>query len=131
MARKTNYKAMGKDYENGKFVDKELNFDLPNPPPTAGFPISKAAFKALREAYDPGIGGTTSVTFSKEALLTILAQYGCAGIQFYFAKRNGRLTLVMVGVDSGGNELLNNEADPGSESTLYSDWGSCTPPCPE
>jgi hypothetical protein len=131
MRKKTKYQAQGKDYEQGKFVDKELDFDLPDPPANAaGIPISKAAFDAMRGDYDPGPGGTQSVTFSREALLTTLAQYGCAGIKFYFAKRNGRITLIMVGVDNTGTELTNKAADLGTQATLYSDWGHCNPPCP-
>lgn len=133
MAKKTKYTADGKDFQNGKFIDKELNFDLPNPPQTAGMPISTAAFDKLVKGYDPGSLVTTAVTFSKEALLTVLAQYGCAGIKFYFAIRDDsgskRLTLVMVGVDSSGNDLKNLTAEVGSEPALLMDWGHCTPPC--
>lgn len=133
MAKKTRYTADGKDFQNGKFIDKELSFDLPNPPQTAGLPISAAAFQNMVNGFDPGPLTTTAVTFSKEALLTVLSQYGCAGIKFYFAVREDesgkRLTLVMAGTDANGNDLKNATAESGYESTLYVDWGTCTPPC--
>jgi len=44
--------------------------------------------------------------FSKAAFDKILSQPGCVGIRVYFAKKDdGSQTLVMVGVDSGGNDL--------------------------
>jgi hypothetical protein len=133
MAKKPKYTAEGKDLDsNGKFIDKELTFDLPEPPATrAGMPISKAAFQALKNAYNPG-GGTEAVIFDRESLLTIMAQYGCAGIKFYLVKKptltGERITLAMVGVDANNQELSKTTA-MGPGDPLYYDWGTCTPPC--
>jgi hypothetical protein len=132
--KKTKYTAEGKDVDSsGKFVDAELTFDLPEPPATrAGMPISKAAFQALKKAYNPA-GGTEAVTFDRESLLTILAQYGCTGIRFHFVKKPAttgeRLTLAMVGIDASGQELAqSSDSDP--RDPLYYEWGQCNPPCP-
>lgn len=138
MAGNTKYKARGKDFVLGQgFVEKELEFDLPGPPVTAppvvtaGMPISKSAFREMLKGYNPGKSGTKSITFSKEAILTILAQYGCAGIKFYFAQRanttTGQLTLVMCGVDEKNQDLENLAATEG-EGTLLEEFGTGDPP---
>jgi hypothetical protein len=138
MAGNTRYKAQGKDYVAGQgFVEKELEFDLPGPPGgappvvTAGTPISKAAFREMLKGYSPGKFGTKSITFSKEAILTILAQYGCEGIKFYFVQRanttTGQLSLVMCGVNAK-NEDLENLAATDGEGTLLEEFGTGDPP---
>jgi hypothetical protein len=44
----------------------------------------------------------------KEILTQILAQPGCAGIQFYYAiNEKGQKTLVYVGLDQDGKKLIN------------------------
>ena len=44
----------------------------------------------------------------KEILTQILAQPGCAGIQFYYAiNEQGQKTLVYVGLDQAGKQLVN------------------------
>lgn len=133
MAKKPKYIAEGKDLDsNGKFIDKELTFALPEPPATrAGMPISKAAFQALKNAYNPG-GGTEAVIFDRESLLTIMAQYGCAGIKFHFVKKptasGDRLTLAMVGVDTNHQELAKTTTTDSGDPLVY-DWSACIPPC--
>jgi hypothetical protein len=131
MAKKPKYTAEGKDYDGSKFVDKDLTFDLPEPgAKRAGLPVSKAAFKALKDAYDPK-GDTESVTFDREALLTLLSQYGCAGVRFHFVKKPAasglRLTLAMVGIDGNGQELTATTSSTGDP--MYYEWGSCLPNC--
>ncbi|XOV69346.1 MAG: hypothetical protein ACFHU9_09190 [Fluviicola sp.] len=51
---------------------------------------------------------TKGVKVDKEKVLDILNQEGCAGIRMYFAENSdGEKTLVLVGTDSGGNDLFN------------------------
>src|SRR5436190_21455943 len=108
MAKKPKYTAEGKDYSGGKFVDASLEFVLPavpaNPGPVrgSGTPMSMAAFTELKRKYNvrKGPNDTEWVTFSREAILTILAQNDCAGVKFYFVERIGtttnQLTLTMA-----------------------------------
>jgi hypothetical protein len=143
MAKKPKYQAEGKDYTPAKgFHDADLDFTLPGKPATpapvagAGEPISKAAFDELKRRYAAykGINDTEHVTFSREAILSILAQYGCAGIKFYFVERMGtktkQLTLAMAGVDENNNDLTNTESAKLStaQPTLISDLGHGHPP---
>ena len=51
-------------------------------------------------------GEKTAAAFTRVPLDQILAQRGCAGIRMYFAQHeDGSPTLVLVGVDSDGNDL--------------------------
>lgn len=58
-----------------------------------------------REKVEKGaiIGGY----FGREAIEKILAQEGCVGIRYYYAEKDdGTPTLVLVGVDKEGNDLV-------------------------
>jgi hypothetical protein len=148
MAKKPKYSSEGKDFIGGKFQDADLEFNLPGKPANpgtvrgAGTPFSKAAFDVLKGKYDSrkGVNDTESVTFGREAILTILAQYDCAGIKFNFVERMGtttqQLTLVMEGVDENnkplGNDLIEanqtNTTLTAAQSTLLMELGTGHPP---
>lgn len=144
MAKNQKLSVDGKDYSPDKgFFDATLNILLPGAPdkqgPVAGLgtPISKAIFEELRRRYGPGPGDpkTDWVMFSRETILTILAQYNCAGIRFYFVERpytdSKQLTLVMAGVDAEGNDLVSKGegvGGDGDEGTYFGNWVSGYPP---
>ena len=141
MAKKPKYTAEGKDYSGGKFVDANLEFNLPGPPTNpgpvraAGTPVSRAAFTELQTQYNANRkpGDTEFVTFSREAILTILAQNDCAGIKFYFVNRadttTNQLTLTMAGVDANNNDLTTvDAASATSQTTLLTEFGTGYPP---
>ncbi|MFQ5865135.1 MAG: hypothetical protein ACE5IW_07915 [bacterium] len=45
--------------------------------------------------------------FGREAILSILQQEGCVGIRYYYGlKDNGKPTLILVGVDEVGNDII-------------------------
>lgn len=121
---KEKLKATGKTFENGQYKDADLEINMPNRPNTgvagAGIPLSKSAFDEMMKGKDPN----RSTTFSREAILTILSQYGCAGIKFIVANspiKQGKETLIMVGVDDNNNTLLRAAGD--TEPTLFMDYG--------
>jgi hypothetical protein len=61
--------------------------------------------KDYAKAYPNDIKATI---IGKEILTQILAQPGCAGIQFYYAiNEQGQKTLVYVGLDQDGKQLVN------------------------
>ncbi len=143
MGKKPKYMAEGTDFTGGTFKDADLEFNLPGKPVNpgkvrgAGTPISKAAFDELKSRYTKtkGPNDTESVTFSREAILTILAQYDCAGIKFYFVERidttTKQLTLTMAGVDENDKDLDNKETGATlitAQNTLLTDKGSGFPP---
>ena len=44
--------------------------------------------------------------FSRDIFDKILSQAGCSGIRYYYAKKDdGTATIVLVGVDGGGNDM--------------------------
>ena len=141
MAKKPKYTAEGKDYSGGKFVDATLEINLPGPPSNpgpvraTGTPVSKAAFTELQNKYNSNKGpdDTVSVTFSREAILTILAQNDCAGIKFYFVNRldttTNQLTLTMAGVDANNVDLdTTDAASATSQTILLTEVGTGYPP---
>jgi hypothetical protein len=144
MEKKPTYTANGKDYSGGKFIDASLEFTLPGPPTNpgpvqgAGAPVSKAAFEEMKARYlnVKGKNDTEWITFSREAILTILAQNDCAGIKFYFVERmettSHQLTLTMAGVDANNNDLTTANGGQALLSdgggTLYTDSGNGHPP---
>ena len=64
-----------------------------------------AEYTARYRADNSGVKG---VFFGRNHIEKILAQGDCKGLRFYFAKNlDGSQTLVMVGADSGEEDLLN------------------------
>lgn len=53
---------------------------------------------------------TIAVKTSIETYLDIINQPGCIEVRSYFAKDlNGKLTLVVIGVDVNGNDIINGK----------------------
>jgi hypothetical protein len=61
--------------------------------------------------------------FGKNIFDKILGQAGCVGIRYYYAKKDdGTATIVLVGVDSNGNDL--------TQGILAEEGLPCPPFCP-
>lgn len=45
--------------------------------------------------------------FLRKELDELLAQPGCSGMRFYFGRKEAADTLILVGVDKEGNDLVN------------------------
>jgi hypothetical protein len=61
--------------------------------------------KRYRDSITPGnyIGGF----FGKSAVINLLEQEDCVGVRYYYGlKEDGSPTLVLVGVDAEGNDLI-------------------------
>ena len=57
-------------------------------------------------AFSPAAPTTKGGLFARSAFDKILSQPGCIGIRYYYAKKDdGTATIVLVGVDSNGNDL--------------------------
>lgn len=82
-------------------------------------PAASAMTRNFRQGVPPGslIGGA----FSKDALQSVLSQPGCIGIRFYFADDNGTRTLVAVGINESGDDLVSG--------TVLERWFPCPPFC--
>ena len=134
----------GKDYSAALgFFDASIEFNLPGKPAAVGpvrgigTSMTQAAFQELQKRYfdKKGPNDTQYVTFGREAILAILAQYDCAGIKFYFVQRantaSNQLTLAMVGVDEKNNDLTTPSAGGAAgtttQQTLTTDWGNDYP----
>lgn len=65
-------------------------------------------------------GNTDAVYLNKNIILQILNQEGCVGLRSYNAiNASQQQTLVMVGVDANGNDMVNG---------IIADYGSLCPP---
>ena len=70
------------------------------------------------------LASTKAYSFSKEAIQAVLDQNGCASIRFYLAVETllpPKFTIVAVGVDSNGNDLVNG--------VILDKAGACPPLC--
>jgi hypothetical protein len=57
---------------------------------------------------NPSVSNIQGGSLSRDAFDKILAQSGCIGIRFYYAKKdNGDHTMVFLGVDEKGNDMQN------------------------
>ncbi len=84
---------------------------------------ARAMIKRHRAAGG-GLGDLRSAAFGRGILDEILAQAGCQGVRFYFGRKDdGSTTLVAVGVDGDGNDLVGG--------TLADDIWPCPPVCPD
>ena len=60
--------------------------------------------------------------FSRSIFDKILSQPGCVGLRYYYAKKDdGTATLVLVGVDGGGNDMI--------QGVLGDEGWPCPPNC--
>jgi hypothetical protein len=145
--------------KNEKFEEGELIYDFKSDDDVCGYGrlIAKDVANILIDAQHDHLKKINdekqpkSVTFGKEALLTILSQQGCEGIKFYFGKRSSTqwareckyskyegLTLVAVGVDSNNKDIGTdgkNITHKGSSTLKGGDAGviiiEVVPPDPE
>jgi hypothetical protein len=66
--------------------------------------LAKSLIQTYQETYPESF---TGVTIGRDIIDQILAQPGCAGMRFYDAiNEKGQKTLVYVGVDASGNDIL-------------------------
>jgi hypothetical protein len=139
MAKKPKYKAEGLNFTpQGGFSYSEFDYSLPGTPASPrvaayGKPITQAAHDELVRLYkSKNSGQTEHVTFSKEAILTILAQNGCEGIRFVFCQSHqtqaNRITLIMAGVNGDGDPLKSTELTGTEQETLMMEEGTGWPP---
>ncbi len=80
------------------------------PPRDHKIPLAQAAelTKRYRTAAPPG--AIIAGMYHRAALDEALAQPGCAGIRFYFAREvGGELSLIIVGVDANGDDLATGD----------------------
>jgi len=85
--------------------------------------IDQTQAKAMRNAYEASNsytsnGGQKAILFGSDKIEEILSQPTCAGIRIYYGKATKdnvvESNLVLVGVDSAGNDMLNKILDLGS-----------------
>jgi polyphosphate kinase 2 (PPK2 family) len=55
---------------------------------------------------DPQAPKSQGTSFNRGAFDKILAQPGCERIKMYWAQENGKFTVVLVGVDAAGKDML-------------------------
>jgi hypothetical protein len=74
-------------------------------------PLAAAAAMTRRHREERGARnadeGARGGMFPREPVEQLLAQKGCAGVRFYYARdEKGIPTLVLVGVDQDGNDMV-------------------------
>jgi len=92
--------------------------------PTYDHEVGMTEARDLISRYKKAHPGNISASaFTRVAFDRILAQDGCCGIRAYYAQKpDGQLTLVLVGVDSYGNDM--------DEGELAEQAYPCPPFCP-
>ena len=60
-------------------------------------------------------------SFERGAFEKILAQPGCERIKMYWARENGKFTVVLVGVDAAGKDMISG--------SIMEKSGDCPPNC--
>lgn len=78
---------------------------MPLPDPKSHkIPLSEASAQVKRS----GGGGLKGGMFLRKDLDELLAQPGCAGVRYYYGlDANGQDTLIVVGVDQNGDDMVN------------------------
>lgn len=87
----------------------------------AGSIITLAAGSKMTKSFRTNYpNATKAVYYTTDVYQNLLAQTGCVGIRIYNAiNENGKLTNVMIGVDTDGNDMTSGK--------VY-DYGDLTPP---
>lgn len=94
--------------------------------------IPFSQFEEMKASFQKDISpeGTRAVSYGRTVLEKVLAQKGCVGIRFYFAKdKEGKQTLIFIGVDKNGNDMtspVNAKVEGGTSET-----GGDGPLCPK
>lgn len=120
----------GNDLQNEKFAERSR----PCPPwcadntnkvdwSKAGEFISKEEAELYTQRFAQNIGGIRAHLFSSDILLNIITQYDAHGVRLYYGEYNNRITLVAVGVNANGSDLL--------EGKLAERSRPCPPWCSE
>lgn len=87
--------------------------------------ISLGKARRMVQAYQKkrSAKSVKAVYFGKQAIKLILNQKGCVGLRAYYAKKtSGTDTLVLIGVDKAGNDIVHG--------TLAEFGFPCPPYCP-
>jgi hypothetical protein len=72
---------------------------------------------------NPTVPNIKDAYFGRNIFDKILAQPGCVGVRYYYGKKDdGSAAVILVGVDSGGNDL--------TQGILGDDAKPCPPWCP-
>jgi hypothetical protein len=89
--------------------------------PNENHSITLAAASVMTKAYrDANINPLIGGFFGKDAIQAILDQADCVGLKFYFALKNGNLTLVLCGAKANQDDLYQG---------LLADECNPVPPC--
>ena len=70
---------------------------------------------------NPQAPQTQVASFNRGAFEKILAQPGCERIRMYWAQENGKFTVVLVGVDVAGKDMISG--------SIMERSGDCPPGC--
>jgi polyphosphate kinase 2 (PPK2 family) len=70
---------------------------------------------------DPQAPNNKGCSFERGAFEKILAQPGCEKIKMYWAQENGKFTVVLVGVDAAGKDMV--------AGSMMEKSGFCPPDC--
>ena len=82
---------------------------------------NQASVQGLRKLGDGDLGGL----FTKDAVLKLLQQPGCAYMRFYYGRgQGGQRNIVLVASDAEGNDVTTASA------TILEDHYLCPPFCP-
>jgi hypothetical protein len=74
--------------------------------PNENHEITLAEASVMTEAYrDANLNSKIGGFFGKDAIQEILNQSECVGLKFYFAMKNGNLTLVLCGAKANQDDL--------------------------
>jgi hypothetical protein len=103
--------------------------------PNTGEPISGETAKRWIDKYKekhPAPDEVIATFYGSEIINQILSQSDCIGIRFYHAYDDTNIRhLILVGVDSGGNNLWDLNASQPSDGGLVAQYGmNCPPWCP-
>ncbi|MCZ8021876.1 MAG: hypothetical protein O9302_14770 [Cyclobacteriaceae bacterium] len=99
----------------------------------AGGKISKKQAREWVARYRKENEGNPKVlyseTFDKDLIQELLNEPGCAGIRIYNSiDDEGKLQLILVGVDSNGKNILPSNEESTSEAEILLEFGKRCPP---
>lgn len=72
--------------------------------------LADAALLTRRHRDAASLRGERGGMFARAAVEQLLIQPGCAGLRFYYGRRDdGSAALVLVGVNEGGNDMTDGD----------------------